>query len=171
MERQMNLYLMRHGPAVEREKFRGRDDSQRPLTPEGREKMRDAARGMLALGLSFDLILSSPYVRAHETADLVAKVFTNRRHLKLTDLLTPEADPAEVIRHLATLPRTHSILLVGHEPHLSTMLAKLVGARTPGTLKLRKGALGLVSVEKSRHASGARLEWLLTARHLARIKG
>ena len=166
----MNLYLLRHGPAVERGKFRGRDDSLRPLTSDGREKMRDAARGMRVLGLSFDLILSSPYLRAHDTADLVAKVFTNRRHLKLTELLTPEADPAELIRYLATLPHTHSVLLVGHEPHLSTLLARLVGARNSNPLKLRKGALCLLSVEKLRRGACARLEWLLTAGQLVRFK-
>lgn len=167
----MNLYLLRHGPAVERGNFRGRDDSQRPLTPDGRKKMRAAARGLRALGLSFDLILSSPLVRAHDTADLVAKVLTNRRHLRLTELLTPEADPAKLIRHLATLPRPQSVLLVGHEPHLSTLLAMLVGARAAPPLKLRKGAVCLLSVGKLRCGSCARLEWLLTARHLARLAG
>jgi phosphohistidine phosphatase len=170
MEDELNLYLLRHGPAMEREQFRGRDDSLRPLTPEGRTRMRDAARGMRVLGLSFDLILSSPYVRAHDTADLVAKIFTSRRYLKLTKLLTPEANPEELIRHLATLPRPHSVLLVGHEPHLSKLLAKLLGVRKPSPLKLRKGALCLLTIKRLRQGACARLEGLLTARHLARLK-
>src|SRR4026208_2173297 len=115
----MELYLLRHAIALDREKFHGRDDSQRPLTPEGKKKMRRAAEGMRALDLSFDLIFSSPYVRARDTADIVAHAFTNRRHLKMTDLMAPNASPGQIVQHLATLPRTHSVLLVGHEPHLS----------------------------------------------------
>src|SRR5258706_15490744 len=103
--------------------------------------MRAAAKGMRALGFSFDLILSSPYVRARDTADIVAHAFTNRRHLKLTELLEPAANQKHLVQHLAALPHPHSILLVGHEPDLSTLLATLLGARFPVRLKLRKGAL------------------------------
>ncbi len=166
----MKLYLLRHGPAVERTEFGGQNDDLRPLTAEGRQKMRAAARGMRALGLSFDLILSSPYVRAHDTAALVAQVLTCRRHLKLTQLLTPEANPASLIRHLATLPRTHRVMLVGHEPQLSRTLTRLLSAGTPEAWKLRKGSLCLLTVETFRRRPGARLEWLLQAKQLARLK-
>jgi phosphohistidine phosphatase SixA len=68
----MNLFLLRHAIAVEPGALSGASDAARPLSPEGKEKMRKIARGMKALDLSFDLILSSPYVRARETAEIVA---------------------------------------------------------------------------------------------------
>jgi phosphohistidine phosphatase len=131
--------------------------------------MRAAAKGMRKYGLSFDLILSSPYVRARDTADIVAHAFTNRRHLKLTKLLEPTANQRHLVQHLAALRRAHSILLVGHEPDLSTLLATLLGARFPDRFKLKKGALCLLAIEKLRHGPCARMEWLLTSKQLARL--
>jgi phosphohistidine phosphatase len=167
----MDLYLLRHAIALDREDFHGSDDSQRPLTTDGRKKMRRAAKGMRKLGLCFDVILSSPYVRARDTADIVADTYTNRRHLKLTGLLEPGADQKALVRHLSTLGSTHSIMLVGHEPDLSTLLAKLIGARRSQAVKLKKGALCLLSIKKLEYGACAKLEWLLTANHLGSVVG
>ena len=161
--------MLRHAVAVERGKFRDRDDSRRPLAPAGEEKMRRAARGMRELGLSFDLILSSPYARAKETAAIVARALAHRRDVELTDLLTPEADPKKIIRHLAALRGARGVLLVGHEPHLGSLLAALLGGSAPEALMLKKGALCRLAVAKFLPRPVARLEWLLTAGQLARL--
>ena len=165
----MELFLLRHAVAVEREKFRDRDDSRRPLAAEGEAKMRRAARGMRVLGLSFDLILSSPYLRARDTAAIAARVLAHGHSVALTGWLTPEADPEKIICHLAGLRGARSVLLVGHEPHLGLLLATLLGVRAPASLKLKKGALCRLTVAKLRTRPVAKLEWLLTSGHLARL--
>jgi phosphohistidine phosphatase len=164
----MELYLVRHAVALEREEYKGKDDAERPLTTDGRNKMRRAARGMRRLGLSFDLILSSPFARARDTADIVAHEFTNRRHLKLCEHLRPGGRQKELIKTLQKL-RVHSVVLVGHEPDLSKLLARLAGVKSSQTLKLRKGAVCLLSIDEIRNGPCAQIEWILHSKHLERI--
>jgi phosphohistidine phosphatase len=164
----MEIYLLRHAVAVEAEAFRG-EDSERPLTPDGKKKMRRAAKGMLALGLSFDLILTSPYRRARETADIVAGIYKKRRLVQCNDLLKPGGDRKSLVEHIAQPgDAAQNVLLVGHEPHLSQLLTTLIGA-SASAVKLKKGALGCLSTERLRHSACAKLEWLMTARQLAAI--
>src|SRR5579863_3087078 len=91
----MDLYILRHAIAEERNPS-GRD-SERRLTEEGREKMRNAAKGMKALELEFDLILSSPYARAKETAEIVAKVFGSDEALRISPTLAADGNPKELL--------------------------------------------------------------------------
>ena len=90
----MNIYLLRHGIAVERGTAGFNDDSQRPLTAEGRQKMQQIAKGIKIMGLSFDVVLSSPYIRAKETAAFVSKRMT------LTKNLVPEAAGEAIIKEI-----------------------------------------------------------------------
>jgi len=166
----MELYLLRHAIAVEREHFCG-EDRERPLTPDGIKKMRRIARGMKAMKLSFDLILTSPYERAKDTAALVAERFNVRRHAKVTPALTPLGDRRELMRQLAALPRhVTSVLLVGHEPYLSTLAMTLLNGPS-GRLRLKKGGLCKLVLPSARPGRGAELEWLLTPRQLALLAG
>lgn len=162
----MELYLLRHAIAVEREEFAG-EDSGRPLTPEGEKKMRRIAQGMLALKLAFDVILSSPYRRAQETANIVASRFNMRRHLQLTETLTPRGDRRALVQEIAALDRrAESVVLVGHEPYLSTLAITLVFGRPVGRVNLKKGGLCKLNIERIRFGRCAELDWLLTPRHL-----
>ena len=162
----MDLYLLRHAIAVDGEQFAG-DDSERPLTVEGAKKMRRIAKGMRKLKLSFDAILSSPYRRARETAQIVAEQFHMRRHLRLTNTLTPRGNRRALIDEIARLERNaQSILLAGHEPYLSTLAASLVFGRPAVGLILKKGGLCKLSSEHVRNGRCAELEWLLTPRQL-----
>src|ERR1700704_4340543 len=134
----MDLYLLRHAIAVDAEHFKG-EDSDRPLTPDGEKKMRRIAKGMRALRLSFDAILSSPYRRAQDTAGVVASRFNMRRHLRLTNALTPSGSRRVLIQESAKLEdRSESIVLVGDEPYLSTLVAMLVFGRPAAGLNLKK---------------------------------
>jgi phosphohistidine phosphatase len=160
----MEIYLLRHAIAVESEKFRG-EDSRRPLTREGAKKMRRAAKGIRSLGLSFDLILTSPYLRARETADIVAHVCKLRR-VECSDFLTPGGDQRKLLGQLRELRSKKSVMLVGHEPHLGRLLATLIGARLAAALQLKKGGVCLLSAERLRYGACAKLEWLLTPRQL-----
>src|SRR5262245_40574255 len=116
----MKLYLLRHGIAAERGTGQHASDADRPLTAKGRRKLRRAAAAIRAMELSFDAILSSPLVRARQTAELVAKALHCRHRLELTDLLAPGADAAGLVRRLKQL-KPQSVLLVGHEPDLSLL--------------------------------------------------
>jgi phosphohistidine phosphatase len=114
----MNLYLLRHAIAVERGTPGAEEDSLRELTPKGAAKMRRIARGMLALDLKFDLILSSPYLRTRQTADIVADVFDARQVLRFTDNLISGAGGEQVVAEINKQYRKQeNILLVGMSPH------------------------------------------------------
>jgi len=102
----IELYILRHAVAKSRETWRGKDDSQRPLTRKGEKEMWCVARGMKKLGLSFDLLLSSPYVRARRTAEIVRDVFKAGRKLKLTPSLAAEADPRRFLKEAPKLFRS-----------------------------------------------------------------
>ncbi len=96
----MNLYILRHAIAAERGLPEYEDDSQRPLTSKGEKKMGKIAEAMRALGLEFDLILSSPYLRAKQTAEIVARKLDLEKALKYSDNLVPSAEPAAVISEI-----------------------------------------------------------------------
>ncbi|HVO33154.1 MAG TPA: phosphohistidine phosphatase SixA, partial [Elusimicrobiota bacterium] len=121
----MELYILRHGPAMERTRWK-KADSDRPLTDDGRRKMKKIARGMRSLGLDFDAILTSPFRRAHDSARIVAEALEALRVLKISRSLAPDGDQKALIRHLALDFRSwEKVLLVGHEPSLSRLISLL----------------------------------------------
>jgi phosphohistidine phosphatase len=163
----MKLYLLRHGKAVEREAFGREDDASRPLTNVGRERTRLVAEGMRQLGLEFDLILSSPLVRARQTAEIVAETYGATELLRFTERLADEkalVDLTSEIRSL--LPQPESLLLVGHEPNLGEFVSLLLGADSPLPLRFKKAGLCCLSVESIEAGPCAVLEWLLAPRQL-----
>lgn len=159
----MNLYVMRHGAAAARGSSTVRTDRQRPLTAKGARRIRQVARAMKATGLSFDLVLSSPYPRARETAELVAGKLRALPRLRLTDRLAVGSSPQRLLEDLSNLrPIPRSVLLVGHEPFLSSLVSLLLSGRTGLHLELKKGGLCHLTVEPQRSHSRATLHWLLT---------
>jgi len=134
----MELYILRHAIAAERSSAGHSSDSQRPLTPEGLRKLKRIVRGMKSIELSFDLILSSPYKRARQTADVVATTLGLESVLELSVLLEPGAELQALIADLASRSKgVDRILLVGHEPMLSSLTSLLlsVDAELDNTLK------------------------------------
>ena len=99
----MNLYILRHGIAVEPGTPGYAKDADRPLTPEGERKLRQIAEAMEALELSFDLILSSPYLRARQTAEIIAEALKARKKLELSDSLTPGGSTKKLVELLNRL--------------------------------------------------------------------
>jgi phosphohistidine phosphatase len=161
----MNLYLLRHGLAVEPGGPGFTDDSERALTPKGKAKLEKVAAAMKALDLSFDLILSSPYVRAKQTAELVAEGLKARRRLEFTETLTPSGNAkklVELINHL--IPK--DVLLVGHEPFLSEFISLLVAGTHGVPIVMKKAGLCKLSMDSLRYGRCATLEWLLTPKQM-----
>jgi phosphohistidine phosphatase len=166
----MELYLLRHGIAVERGTEGYEDDAKRPLTPKGERKMKRIAEGMKKLGLSFDLLLSSRFIRARQTAGIVADNFKAVERLKFTRHLAPDGDPEDLIHDLARLyHRPKSALLIGHEPYLSGLMATLLAGKPGLKANLKKGGLCLLTVDSLHYGPCATLEWLLTPRQMTRL--
>jgi phosphohistidine phosphatase len=161
----MRLLMLRHAVAVERG-TPGLADDDRPLTPEGEKKFKKVARGLARAVPRPAAVLTSPLPRAFRTAEIAAAAWGR---------LTPEPTPALVGGSLADLAPAVSrygaeatVAVVGHEPHLSGLLAELLGARAPERLGFRKGGAALVEIEGDL-ASGGRLVWFLTPKLLRSI--
>jgi phosphohistidine phosphatase len=168
----MNLYLLRHGIAVDPSAPDFANDAERPLTSKGKHRLRQIAGAMRAMKISFDVILSSPYVRAKQTAEIVAKELRRRKKLKFTDELTPGGNPKSLIQQLNDLrPKSKNILLVGHEPYLSKLIALLAAGTANMEIDLKKGALCKLETDSLRYARCATLVCLLAPRHLALMTG
>jgi phosphohistidine phosphatase len=159
----MNLYIIRHAIAVEEATPGYESDSERPLTDKGRKKMRQIAKGLRNLGVEFDLILSSPYVRARETAEILAEVFKMKKNITFTESLIPLANPELLVGEINQTYSVDSIAVVGHEPHLSTLIGILVAENAKIDITLKKGGVCYVTADDLHHSDHrATLEWLLT---------
>jgi phosphohistidine phosphatase len=168
----MNLYLLRHGIAVDPSVAAFAKDAERPLTPKGRRRLRQIAGAMGVLKISFDVILSSPYLRARQTAEIVAKSLKRLKQLKFSDELTPGGNPKLLIQQLNDLrPKPKNILLVGHEPYLSKLIALLTAGNTNMEIDLKKGSLCKLEAETLRYGRCAALVFLLAPRHLVLMTG
>jgi phosphohistidine phosphatase len=159
----MNIFLLRHGIAAEPGAPGIKSDAERPLIPKGEQRLRAAAAAMEKMGLSFDAIISSPYLRAKQTAEIVAKILKLERNLTFSSDLIPGGNPQALIRQLNGLkPTPENILLVGHEPHLSRLIALLVSGDTTATIEMKKGSLCKLETQELEYGHCATLKWLLT---------
>ena len=165
----MKLYFLRHGIAAERGAGQYASDADRPLTTKGRRKLRRAATAMRAMELSFDVILSSPLVRARQTAELIANALHCRHRLELTELLAPGASAAGLVRRMNQL-KPQSALLVGHEPDLSTFVSLLLTGGGGLATTFKKGGLCRLSAERLRADRCANLDWLVTPAQLESMR-
>ena len=134
----MHLYILRHGNASDRALWSG-DDRKRPLTVEGREEMRAVAKGIRWLDLKIDTLIASPLTRARETADFVAQALHPPRN-ETSELLSPGCDLRELGKLLLAYPQAQELMIVGHEPDLSGIIAQLVGADTSAQVQMKKAA-------------------------------
>lgn len=163
----LELYLVRHAVAAERGADYP-DDAVRPLTDEGCERFRRAVAGLRAMNLQLDLVLTSPYVRARETAELLCAGLRPRPKLMVVEALAPGRRPAEVVaavtRHAAAGRGASRLALVGHEPDLGELAARLLGAK--GHLEFKKGAACRIDVHRAMPDGPGTLRWFLTPRQL-----
>jgi len=159
----MNIFILRHGIAVERGTAGFEKDSERPLTAKGKRQLRKSTAAMRRMKLRFDLILSSPYKRAKQTAEIVAEELKLKKRLKFADALKYENSPETMISQIAGLkPMPKNLLLVGHEPYLSHLISRLVSGNGTLAMDFKKGGLCKLEVENLRDGAGAQLVWLLT---------
>jgi phosphohistidine phosphatase len=159
----MNLFLLRHGLAVEREEFDFASDHLRPLTPKGKRQLNKISAAMRVSELRFHVILSSPLVRARQTAKIVAADLKLREQLVFADELKPGGDLKKLVSRILGLKKIpENILLVGHEPDLSELISLLVTGKVGTGFALKKGGLAKLEIENLRAGKCAALAWLLT---------
>jgi len=146
-----SLYLIRHGIAEERGNYE--DDTQRPLTDEGRKKTKQVAKRLYDLGLRFDLLQTSPLVRAQQTSDIFANVFSDCP-VQQSSALAPEGSFDDWLTWASEWIAQHpqpakaSLGIIGHEPDLSTWAEMLIWGESKGVFVLKKaGLIGLVLPE------------------------
>lgn len=162
----MILYLVRHGIAVDRTDPKCPPDPERPLTARGVQKTRLAALGLKELGAKPDAILTSPYVRAAQTAEIFSEALGfSPEKIRVSEFLKPGDNPAETLREISRL-RAKEVACFGHAPHLDMMIAYLTGARTAFT-ELKKA--GAACVEQASPQGPWELRWLVAPKMLREL--
>jgi phosphohistidine phosphatase len=171
----MRLYLMRHGPAGNGATWTG-DDRLRPLTEKGVRRMRAAADGLKRLHPSIDVLLTSPLARARQTADLVGEALN--LPVEENEALAPGFSLAHLAGLFTIYTDAHGLMLFGHEPDFSILIARLITPRGDAQIMMKKGACCALNLPEEsptttlaakQLAGSATLLWLMTARQLAQI--
>jgi phosphohistidine phosphatase len=158
----VKLLIIRHAIAVPRG-TPGIPDDERPLTPKGERRFRRGARGLARIARRPDALLTSPHPRALRTAEIAAKAWGRVEPEVQTALASGRVEP--VLAMLAAQPREAMVAVVGHEPDLSALLARLLGTRESDRLEFRKGGAALVEIA-GRPDQGGRLIWYLAPKVL-----
>jgi phosphohistidine phosphatase len=157
----MELYVLRHGIAADG--LPGSQDSARELTDEGREKVAAVARMARRAGVEPSLILSSPYIRAVQTAKIAAAEFGYSGPLLKTDALVPFATPKGIWDELREHAKESAVLLAGHEPLLSQLVGYLLAAPSM-QVEMKKATLVRIDISGNTLAPRGALRWMITAR-------
>lgn len=171
----MELYLLRHGSAADLGESGIVRDADRPLTDEGRAKMKQEAKGMQKLGLAFDCIFTSPLLRTRQTAEIVAEVLGLKDRVIVTEALAPGQSFAHGVNKRAEIfieVGTHECsraLLVGHQPDMSEFASILLHGQRGVNIEFKKGALCAIEVTSLPPPAPGALLWLLTPRQLKLI--
>jgi phosphohistidine phosphatase len=161
------LYLIRHGIAEERGDA-WPDDTKRPLTEEGIDRLRKSSRALERLGVSFDVVLTSPLVRAHQTAEIIASAYSPKPSIVTMDALAPGGSSATVIAELEKHSKKTRIAIVGHEPDIGELAAKLAGIRLD--LEFKKGAIARIDVDALPPEGPGQLRWFIPPKFLRSLK-
>jgi phosphohistidine phosphatase len=163
----MDLYIVRHGIAIDREDPKCPPDPERYLTEEGMNKTRQVAKGIAALGITPDLLISSPYTRAMQTAEIFASALDySKQKIRRTDLLLPGAESSALFRELAKDKQSSTVFLFGHAPHLDELIAAAFASKHPIT-SLKKAGVAALKLKRISPPSTEFL-WLATPRLLRR---
>jgi phosphohistidine phosphatase len=160
------LYVIRHAAAEARGEA-WPDDTKRPLSDAGVSRMRKAARGLVRLGVTFDVILTSPLVRARQTAEIIAGAFDARPPIVAIESLAPGGSYQAVTADLERQAKRNRIALVGHEPGIGDLAARLTGSRHH--FELKKGAICRIDVDTLPPSAAGALRWLVPTKILRAV--
>jgi phosphohistidine phosphatase len=162
------LYLVRHAIAAERgDEYP--DDAKRPLTERGIKRFRKVAEALAAMGAEADVILTSPLVRARQTAEILSQTLPGHPPIVETAALLPEATFADLSAELDRHGKAAGIAMTGHQPSIGTFAARLAGCR--GDFEVKKGGACRIDVDRLPPSAPGRLRWLATPKLLAGLRG
>lgn len=157
----MKVYFLRHGLAGDRAEWQG-DDFDRQLTEEGKKKLTRTAETIATLDLKLDVIITSPLVRASQTAEIVAHKLNLLTKLVKDDRLDPDLNIRRLAKILEEYADRDAIMLVGHEPSFSELVGHLIGG---GRIECKKGSLAAVKLNDPAALRGE-LMWLMQPKML-----
>lgn len=164
----LELLVVRHGVAFERDAKRWPDDRARPLTPEGKHRFRQCASGIARWFPEVDLLLTSPLTRARQTSEILTQVIGWPKAAEREEL-DPGTEPSATLSSLRQ-PRVQRLAIVGHEPHLSALIALCVAEPASSLrIKLKKGAAALIAFDGTLTAGGGQLVALIPPRALRQM--
>jgi phosphohistidine phosphatase len=168
----MRLLIIRHGIAEDKEVWArtSSNDDDRPLTDEGRQKMVLNAKGLRRTVDAIDVLVTSPLVRARQTAQIVADAF-NLGRIETTKSLVPDTPPVEFVEWLARYRDKGVVAAVGHEPHLGLLATWMLTGVEESHVELKKGAACLLELDGEPAPAGARLCWSIAPSQLRDIAG
>lgn len=158
----MKLYIVRHAVAIERSSHF--PDDKRYLTPEGRVAFRKIARKVKKKGITPDYILTSPLLRSVQTADILAEAIAFKGPLTVADELAPGFKRKELAKLLTDCSPAKELVLVGHEPDLSSLIVSLLGL--DGDFTLKKGAVVALKLDVAEADSPANFKWMAAGKKL-----
>lgn len=163
----MHLLVVRHAIAMEREEWAktGRPDSDRPLTDTGRRRMRKNARGLQRVSPRPDLIGTSPWLRAADTARVIAETLGVER-METIDALLPDREPGVLAEWLNGHGEIGTVAVVGHEPHLGELVTWFIGGNRGSNIEFKKGGASLLRFDRKAGGGTALLLWHLTPAQL-----
>jgi phosphohistidine phosphatase len=162
----VELYILRHGEAGKRLPA-GSKDSERALTVTGKQEVEKIAKALQELGIKLDFVATSPLKRAYQTADIIAKgLKVKKGKMEGWNELKPEGKRPDLYRRLSQFKQQSSVLVVGHEPYLSTMIREIVFGNGAGNIVLKKAGLARIDVTSFQPNIKAELRWLLTPKLL-----
>ena len=161
----MQLLIVRHGIAEDHETWAPRDDDSRPLTDDGKKKMKEAAKGLHSLVPRLDVLASSPLTRAMQTAMILAKLY-DKGEPQRVDALAPGQHPSALAAWLRSQATRKTVAVVGHEPSLGTIISWLAAGVEQSFVELGKGGACLLDLGERIDAGEAMIEWVLRPSHL-----
>lgn len=166
----MDLYVLRHGEAGKR-LAAGSKDSERALTVAGAKEVEEIAEALAKLGIKPDIVVTSPLARSHRTAAIVAKKLKIKKdRLQDWDELKPEGSRTRLYERLAKFKPEASVMVVGHEPYLSTLVSELAFDGRKGRIVMKKAGLARIGITSFRPRPKGELRWLLTPKVMKRME-
>ena len=168
------LYIIRHGLAEERPDFAqtGLPDSERPLTPDGCKKVLRVGQALKSLDIQLDTLLTSPYIRALQTAQIISQCHENAP-IQNVDFLYPDTNPVDSTQELKKAflkePNDQHIAVFGHEPQLGALVSYLLTDQVFGCFPLKKASVTCIDFVREFEAGMGQLKWSIPAKLLSRL--
>lgn len=161
----LELYMIRHGYAgvsLEDEAM----DEERPLKKKGKEQIKEVSKGLKALKTRFDVVLSSPLLRAKESAEILNAVCGKSQEVEITDLLRPGSSYNNLIKFLNAFKDFKKVAIVGHEPFLSGFASYCLSKNKSPFMSLKKGGVLMLEIDEVIKPGQCLLSWLMEPNHL-----